>query len=131
MPNKRRKKRSKNNNENNVKDVMKADIDGQLYGKVEKLLGSCHFEIMCVDGKARRCKIRGAIRKRCRIKLGDFVIVSLREFDDNSGDILHKYSSDEVRILQKEGEIPSGDTFSIAAEEKEEELGYEFDFEEI
>ena len=126
-----RKKRKKRPIQRDGKELLKADVNGQLYGKITKLLGSCHFEVLCTDEKTRRCKIRGSIRKRCRIKLEDFVIVALREFDDTTGDIIHKYSSDEVRSLQKEKEIPSNNEFDVKSEDENNDVEIDFNIEEI
>ena len=47
--------------------------------------------------------------KRTKIYQGDFVLVSLREYQDNTGDIIHKYFPDEVASLKAYGEIQKTD----------------------
>ena len=47
------------------------------------------------------------MKNRVWIKVGDLVLVSLREFEDDKGDIILKYNPDEFRDLKKQGEIPS------------------------
>ena len=39
------------------------------------------------------------------IKLNCYVIISLRDFDDKTGDIIHVYTDEEVSQLKKEGKI--------------------------
>ena len=85
------------------KEQVRADIEGQVYGVIDKSLGGCFFSVNCFDNKVRRCKNR---KKRTKIELYDIVIVSVREFDDKNGDIIYKYSQEESKILQKEGQIP-------------------------
>lgn len=135
MPGKKKNNKKKKAVSNGVqRELIRADLNGQVYGKVEKLLGSGHFEILCIDGRSRRCRIRGSMRRRCRINVHDFVIISLREFDDSAGDIIYKYTSDEVRILQREGEIPSEEKFSITGttgQDDGEDIGMDFDFDDI
>jgi len=35
------------------------------------------------------------------------VLVSLRDYQDEKCDIIHKYTPDEARILKKKGELPA------------------------
>ena len=53
------------------------------------------------------CQIRGQMRKRVWINIGDIVLVSLREFQDSKADIIHKYTPDEARSLKAYGELPA------------------------
>lgn len=80
--------------------------EGQEYGQVLKLLGGSRINAMCFDGKERLCIIRGAIKKRTSIHVGDIILVSLRDFQDNKADIIHKYSSEDATQLKKKGLLP-------------------------
>ena len=87
--------------------------DGQLYACVTKMLGSGRLEAMCGDGVERLCKIRGSMRKREWVRVGDVVLVGLRDFQDNKADVIHKYTDAEVHRLRRLGEevvaLPAGD----------------------
>ena len=100
--------------------------EGQEYGQVSKLLGSGRMEISCFDGKIRLCKIRGKFKRRVWSNVGDIVLISIREFEEEKGDIIHVYYADEARILKQMGEIPS--TANIV-ENKDQEEGNGFDVE--
>ena len=80
--------------------------DGQDYGQNVRLLGDCRLEILCTDGIKRDGHIRGTMRKKVFINMGDVVLVSIREHEPEKCDILLKYTEDEVRKLKKTGEIP-------------------------
>lgn len=110
--------------------LVEPDLDGQVFGVLEKALGSRFFEVKCLDGKTRRCKVRN---KRMRIKKDDVVIVSIREFDDKNADIIYKYNSDEIRELQSKKSLPSTDILGIQNESNENENDHEcvFDFNDI
>ena len=69
----------------------------QEYGKILKKLGEGRFQTFCYDGKERICKIRGKLRKRCWINVGDTVLISLRAYQEGKGDIINKYDSEQVR----------------------------------
>ncbi|CDI77080.1 eukaryotic translation initiation factor 1A, putative [Eimeria acervulina] len=47
------------------------------------------------------------MRKRVWVNAGDIVLVSLREFQDNKGDVIAKYTPDEARALKSYGELPA------------------------
>ncbi|TEB17008.1 translation initiation factor [Perkinsus sp. BL_2016] len=79
----------------------------QEYAQVTKMLGNARVEAFCFDGVSRLCQIRGQMRKRVWINVGDIVLVSLREFQDNKADIIWKYTPDEARSLKAYGELPA------------------------
>jgi translation initiation factor 1A len=81
--------------------------DGMEYGQAVKMLGSGHVEVFCFDGVTRLGKIRGKMRKRVWIAVGDMVLVGLREFEHDRCDVMYKYNSDEARNLKAYGEIPT------------------------
>lgn len=86
-----------------------ANPDYHVYGTLEKALGARFFNVKCLDGATRRCKVR---QKRLKVKEGDLCIISLREFEIKVGDIIHKYDSAEVRRLVQENVIPSMESLS-------------------
>ena len=79
---------------------------GQEYAYVEKMLGDGRLAAYCYDNKRRLCIIRGALRKRIWIGVGDTLLISLRDYQDNKADVLYKYTADEVRSLKVYGEVP-------------------------
>lgn len=57
------------------------------------------FLLQCFDGVKRLGLIRGKLRKKIWINNGDIILVSLREYQDEKGDVILKYSADEARSL--------------------------------
>ena len=81
--------------------------DGQEYAQVLRLLGSGRVEVQCFDGKKRMGTIRGAMKNRVWINMGDILLISLRDFgDDLKCDIILKYFDEEAKELQELEEIP-------------------------
>ncbi|KAL0248528.1 hypothetical protein GEMRC1_003764 [Eukaryota sp. GEM-RC1] len=75
---------------------------GQEYAQCQKLLGNARVEVTCFPSQRKRlAHIRGKLRKRCWMRVSDIVLVSLREFQDNKVDIVHKYNDDEIRALKR------------------------------
>jgi len=70
------------------------------------MLGNGRLEAMCFDGVKRLCHIRGKMRKKVWVNQGDIVLVSLRDFQDEKGDIIVKYTPEEARNLKTYGELP-------------------------
>lgn len=61
------------------------------YAQVLKMLGNGRLEAFCFeDGIKRLCHIRGKMRKKVWINTGDVVLVSLREYQDERGDVIYK-----------------------------------------
>merc|ERR1712023_404866 len=87
---------------------------------------------MCFDGVKRLCHIRGKLRKRVWIGVGDIVLLGLREFQDQKADIILKYDGDEARSLKTYGELPETVQINAGTEMLEgEEFGDDnFDFDE-
>lgn len=76
------------------------------------MLGSGYLEATCFDGEKRIVHIRGKLRKKVWINQGDLILISLRDFQDNKGDVILKYTADEARQLKQLGELPENTTIS-------------------
>ena len=71
-----------------------------------KMLGNGRLEAQCFDGERRLAHIRGKLRKKVWINQGDIILLSLRDYQDEKGDVILKYSADEARSLKAYGELP-------------------------
>jgi translation initiation factor 1A len=106
--------------------------DGQQYGQVLKLLGGCHVQVLCFDGKTRLCTIRGKMKRRVWITVGDIVLLGLRPFQDTHADVIQRYTTEEARRLKMMGELPDTADLSLsgttAAGSDDVSADIEFDF---
>ena len=118
------KNRRRGKNDSDGKREITFKEDGQEYAQVTRMLGNGRLEAMCFDGVNRLCHIRGKLRKRVWIGVGDIVLLGLREFQDAKADIISKYDGDEARALKSYGELP--DTVQINAGADIMEDGAEF-----
>eukprot|EP00035_Acanthoeca_spectabilis_P017025 m.355665 g.355665 ORF g.355665 m.355665 type:complete len:462 (-) comp16598_c0_seq8:40-1425(-) len=92
--------------------LIKDTVNGhQEYAIVTRALGGGTFTLSCLDQITRRGLLRGSMRRgrgRVMVRVGDYVLASLREFgDDGTADIVHRYTSDEVGRLRKCHELPA------------------------
>ena len=107
--------------------------DQQEYALVTKMLGNSRCECKCSDGRTRLGIIRGSMTKRVWISMGDLVLVSLREYQDDKADIIHKYTHEEANTLKSYGQI-DGNMYNASSNltedcenQEEEETGIDFE----
>ena len=105
------KKGKKNRFSEDKKQLIKKDPkEAQEYAQVINPKGNGRFELLCCDGgKERLGTVCGQMRKRVWVNRSDLVLISKWEgmTDDTKCSIIHKYSEDEAKRLQKEGELPA------------------------
>lgn len=82
--------------------------DGQTYARIERAMGSGRFEAHCFDGTKRMVHVRGTMHKRVWVNRDDIVLIGIRDFQQDKGDIILKYNADEAQKLMDYGELPSG-----------------------
>lgn len=114
-----RKKRSPMKRELEYKD------DGQEYAQVLRMLGNSRCEVQCMDGISRLAHIRGKMKNTVWIGISDYVLVGLREFQDEKCDIIQKYTDEEVRALRAYGELPEHTLQNNEGDD--EECNFDFD----
>jgi translation initiation factor 1A len=101
-----KKKNTKNVDLVGLKRALIYKENMEEYAQAIKMLGDRRILIMLPDKSESMAIIPGKFRKRCWIKVGDVIIISRREYQDNKLDVIHKYSDCETRNLAKEKEIP-------------------------
>ena len=78
---------------------------GQMYGTVKNLLGYDRVLVECADGVTRVCRIRGKMKRRVWIKMGDTVLVAPWDFQQERGDIMFRYTQGQVESLRRSGQL--------------------------
>jgi len=84
----------------------------QYYAMVNKLLGNCRVTVSYVDPKKGVIEILSKMRKTLKrkkqwVKVGNYVLISLRDFEDGKADVIHVYNDQEMNDLKKYGYIGS------------------------
>lgn len=128
------KKHKKAKNYVTVVKLIEADNEFQFYAKVNKKLGGGNFSVDVfipekiekkningeLQDKIVRCEelrkdqialIRGSIKKRCRIDVGNIILVSVREFEKKKVDIIHAYKTDDVSTMRRNDMLPKSKIF--------------------
>jgi len=125
------RRRGKNENDYEKRELLFKE-DGQEYAQVIKMQGNARVLARAFDddGTVRLATIRGKLRKKVWIAGGDIILLSLRDFQDEKGDVILKYSAEEARHLKALGELPEHakinetDTFG---DDGDGNVGFEFD----
>lgn len=99
------RRRGKNESDKEKRELTFKE-DGQEYAQVVKMLGNGRLEALCFDGERRLAHIRGKLRKKVWINQGDIILLSLRDYQNEKGDVILKYNADEARSLKAYGELP-------------------------
>ncbi|RNA03550.1 eukaryotic translation initiation factor Y-chromosomal [Brachionus plicatilis] len=121
------RRRGKNENDGIKRELLIAE-PGQTYAQVLKMLGSGNVEALCNDNKKRICHIRGKMNKKIWINVGDLILISVRDFQNEKADVIAKYNSDEARTLKNKGEILENSGIDETALFKQENTGDEILF---
>lgn len=105
MAKKKKKKKPRSRTGQGDIQVTRARIpeDPEILGIVTQILGNDRMRVRCADGKERLCRIRGKIKKRMWVRLGDLVLISPWDFQDDRGDIIHRYRKNESAWLERKG----------------------------
>lgn len=79
-------------------------VANDVLGVAVKLLGFDRVLVKCQDGHERLCRIRGKMKRRVWIRVGDIVLVSPWDFQsDKRGDIFWRYKRSQAELLRKKG----------------------------
>ena len=93
-------------NESVLKEIRLPE-EGELLGRVMKLLGSDQVLVKCTDDITRRGRIRGKLKRRIWIRDHDIVIIAPWDFKyDERGDIIWRFTLSQVDWLKDNKHIP-------------------------
>ena len=140
------KQQKHKNNDSNQNLSLSKPTEGQDYAVVTKLLGNSQVLARFYDTREKNdkrmneiiCYLRPGLKKKRQFaKIGSILIISLRDFEKNKGDVIYVYSDEDVKRLKRkdllhENLIPiedSDDEFKFQ-EEKNLDSEYESDEEE-
>jgi len=87
--------------------------DGQFYAIVNKLLGNRRIRISYIDPKEGLKETLAIIggglkRKKQWVKVNNYIVISLRDFEESKCDVIHVYNDSEMNELRKYNYIPKG-----------------------
>lgn len=104
MPNAKGGKNYKKGKHNDTGPITIDRLPGQMIGRVVRILGNRNMLTYCNDKVLRICHICGKMKGRVFVAAGDVVLISLRDFGEETdrGDIIAKYPPEQYSSLRKE-----------------------------
>ena len=82
----------------------KVPAGNDVIGIAKTMLGFDRLTVTCQDGHERLCRIRGKMKRRMWIRVGDIVLVSPWDFQsDERGDIIWRYKRNQADWLRRRG----------------------------
>ncbi len=93
-----------------AKEIPYKDESGeQAYARVTKILGNGRVLVKCEDNAEWQARVRGSMRRRQWVHVGDVVLACKRPFESEGkavkADIVHVYSADAVSKMTRVGEL--------------------------
>ena len=124
MPNKKGGKNYKKSKSAEDAPTLYERLEDQMYARVIKVLGNCNLLVYCNDGRERIVHIRGNMRKKVWISVGDIVLISIREYGKESptevgrGDVCAKYEHSVIHKLRQKDDTINPKLFEILENDK-------------
>ena len=85
-------------------NTIKVPAESDVIGIAKTMLGFDRMMVTCQDGHERLCRIRGKMKRRMWIRVGDIVLVSPWDFQaDERGDIIWRYKRNQADWLKRKG----------------------------
>jgi translation initiation factor 1A len=80
----------------------------EMFAIVSRVLGGSRMDVQSADGKPRLARIPGRMKRRLgRIKMGDLIIISPWDIQDEKADILYRYRKNQIRFLNRRNMLPN------------------------
>ena len=85
-------------------NTIKMPAGNDVIGIAKKMLGFDRLMVSCQDGHKRLCRIRGKMKRRMWIRVGDIVLVSPWDVQPTErGDIIWRYTRNQADVLRRKG----------------------------
>ena len=82
----------------------------EVIGIITQRCGASRMLVSGMDGKSRNCRVPGSKRRGLWLREGDAIIIEPWEFDDDKGDVLFKYTPNQVVKLKQMGKLTTDDS---------------------
>lgn len=99
------------NNQQDAPKVTRAKLPRgrEVIGIIEERLGGNKMRVNCLDKKTRNCRVPGRLKRKLWLRPNDVVIIEPWELDNEKGDVLFKYPSNQIQWLKKNGYLNTED----------------------
>lgn len=92
----------------NLRIPIPENEENEMFAIVNQVLGGSRMNVQSSDGKSRLARIPGRMRRKMgRIRMGDLVVISPWDVQDEKADILYRYRNNQIRFLSNKNMLPS------------------------
>jgi len=78
--------------------------EGEVLGIVMQMMGYDRLLVKCMDNHDRLCRIRGKMKRKVWIRVGDAVLIAPWDFQsDQRGDVVWRYIKGQTDWLRRKG----------------------------
>ncbi len=86
---------------------MPEEKENELFAVIDQVFTGSRMRVSCEDGKTRLARVPGGKRRKLsRLRMGDLLIISPWEIQDEKADILFKYRRNQARFLSRRDLLP-------------------------
>jgi translation initiation factor 1A len=91
----------------NVRLPLPETNEDEMFAIVNRVLAGSRMDVKCSDGKSRLARIPGRKRRRMgRIRMGDLLIITPWDIQNEKADILYRYNRYQIGFLSKRNILP-------------------------
>lgn len=91
----------------NIRLPLPENQKNEMFAIVNQVLGGSRMNVNCEDGKSRLARIPGRKKRRMgRIIMGDLLIISPWDVQDEKADILYRYRRNQAKFLSRRKILP-------------------------
>jgi translation initiation factor 1A len=92
----------------NLRIPVPDEYKNEMFGIVSRVLGGSRMNVQSADGKSRLARIPGKMRRRVgRFRIGDLIILTPWDIQDEKADVLYRYRRNQIRFLLNRKLIPN------------------------
>lgn len=86
--------------------------ENEMFALANQVLGGSRVDVHSEDGKSRLARIPGRMKRRMgRIRMGDLLIITPWDIQNEKADIIHRYRKNQARFLNKRNMLPDEVSF--------------------
>jgi translation initiation factor 1A len=96
----------------NIRIPMPEKKENEMFAIANRVLGGSRVNVHSEDGRSRIARIPGRMKRRMgRIRMGDLLIISPWDIQDEKADILYRYRKNHARFLSRKNMLPEEVSF--------------------
>jgi translation initiation factor 1A len=91
----------------NIRLPLPENQKNEMFAIVNRVLGGSRMDVKCSDGKSRLARVPGRKRRGMgRIIMGDLLIISPWDIQNEKADILYRYRKNQAKFLSRRKILP-------------------------